>query len=357
MHDKLKKLLCEMPKKRASDIHITANSPIHYRIDDELIPTDDKVLSPAEAKEMVYSLMDEIRIRKFEDEKEMDFSFSIEGVARFRANVFFQRSFIGCAVRMIPFEIMDLETCGLPVDIVRKFCQSPRGLVLVTGATGSGKSTTLAGMVDEINKARRCHIITVEDPIEFVHENKNSLIDQREVWNDTHSFNNALRHVLREDPDVILIGELRDLESIHQAMVIADTGHLVLATLHTSDSVQTINRIIDVFPAHQQRQIRTQLSFVLLGIIAQQLIPRADKKGQVLATEILVATPSIRSLIRDDKAHQIYSAIQTAQKMGMKTMNQSVADLCRSGVISYQDALSRSSNVDELEKLLDVKGE
>ena len=351
MQDYVRKLLTNMKEKRASDLHITANAPLHYRIDNELVAEGDRTLTPEEARDMIYGLMDESQIEKFENEKEMDFSFAIDGVARYRANVFLQRSCVGCAVRIIPFEIKGLTECGLPEEIIKRFCVFPRGLVLVTGATGSGKSTTLAAMVDEINKTRRCHIITVEDPMEFVHENKKALIDQRELNSDTHSFGYALRHVLRQDPDVILIGELRDVESIQQALVIADTGHLVLATLHTSDSVQTINRIIDVFPSHQQKQIRTQLSFVLLGIVSQQLLALSDNRGRILATEILIATPSIRNMIRDERVHQIYSSIQTSRKIGMNTMNQSLVDLYRSGRVTYEEAMSRSSDVEEFEKL------
>jgi len=236
--------------------------------------------------------------------------------------------------------------------VLKEFCKASKGLILITGATGSGKSTTMAAMIDEINSTRKCHIVTVEDPIEFVHQNKKSVIDQREVHSDTKSFPDALRHVLRQDPDVILIGELRDLESIHQAMVIADTGHLVFGTLHTSDSIQTINRIIDVFPAHQQKQIRTQLSFVLIGVISQQLIPKMDK-GRVLAAEVLIVTSPVKSMVRDERVHQIYSTLQTSSKIGMQTMNQSLVALFRKGVISHDDMISSSSDVEELLRMLE----
>jgi len=352
MRDDVRKLLIAMPEKRASDLHLGANSPMHYRIDNDLVTADDKVLSPEDVKDVVYSLMSGEQIQKFEQEKELDFSFAIEDVGRFRGNVFQQRGNIGCAIRLIPFEIMSIEECGLPAEVVRTFCAAQRGLVLVTGATGSGKSTTLAAMVDEINSARKCHIVTVEDPIEFVHDNRSSIVEQREVHQDTYSFSNALRHVLRQDPDVILIGELRDLDTIQQALIIADTGHLVLGTLHTSDSTQSINRIVDVFPPYQQKQIRSQLSFVLLGIISQQLVPRKNKPGRILASEVLVATAAVRSLIRDQKEHQIYSVIQTSQKFGMMTMNQSLADLYEAGEVAVDEALSRATNIEELSKMI-----
>jgi len=352
MLEYIKKMLIDMKTKEASDLHITANSPAHYRINNNLEKVNDHVMTEDEAREGTFSTMSDEQIVRFEKEKEMDFSFSIEGVARYRINVFFQRGFVGCAIRMIPVEILGISECGLPEKIVKGFCRAFQGLVLVTGATGSGKSTTLAAMVDEINTTRKCHIVTVEDPLEFLHHNKTAVVDQREVMFDTYSFTNALMRVLRQDPDVILIGELRDFESIQQALVIADTGHLVLATLHTSDSVQTINRIVDVFPAHQHRQIRMQLSFDLLGIISQQLITKADDSGRVLAAEILVATPPIRNMIREEKIHQIYSSIQTSQKMGMRTMNQSLAELFKAGTISYESAMSRSSDAEELERLV-----
>lgn len=351
MREDIKKILTDMKEKRASDLHITAFSPLHYRIDDQLVNIGNKQLSPDEAKDMVYSLLDGPQAERFERELELDFSFEIQGVGRYRVNVFVQRGFVGCAVRMIPLQIMSIGECGLPEDLVKGFCHLPKGLVLVTGATGSGKSTTLAAMIDEINSTRRCHVITVEDPIEFVHKNKKSLIDQRQVYNDTSSFYNALRHVLRQDPDVIMIGELRDLETIQQALIIADTGHLVLGTLHTSDSIQTINRMVDVFPSHQQKQIRFQLSFVLVGIISQQLLPKKDEPGLVLASEILVANPAVRSMIRETKEHQIYSIIQTSQKIGMKTMNQALLELYNDDKITYEEAVSRTANAEELAKL------
>lgn len=353
MREDIKKILMTMPGKNASDLHMGAHMPMYYRIDDELVAVDQTSLSPKEAKDIVYSLLTEEAIGKFEQEKELDFSMEIEGIGRYRGNAFIQRGSVGCAIRLIPFKIWTLEECGLPVNVVRKFCAAEKGLVLVTGATGSGKSTTLASMVEEINSKRKCHIITVEDPIEFIHENNKSIIEQRQLNEDTHSFANALKYVLRQDPDVILIGEMRDLDTIQQAMIIADTGHLVLATLHTSDSIQSINRIIDVFPAHQQRQIRTQLSFVLLGILSQQLIPKKTGSGRVLAAEVLLATPAVRSIIRDSKEHQVYSIMQTSQKYGMHTMNQTLAELCNKNLIAREEALARSSDVEELSKMLE----
>ncbi|MBN1353112.1 MAG: type IV pilus twitching motility protein PilT [Candidatus Omnitrophica bacterium] len=350
----IRKMLKIMLERRASDIHITANSPVHLRIDEDLVPLDDKVLTSEEAKSGIYGILDQEQIRQFERDWELDFSFESEKVARFRVNVFYQRRHIGCAIRLIPFEIMNFKECGLPIKVVTELCNKPRGLVLVTGATGSGKSTTLASMIDYINSTRQCHIVTIEDPIEFVHTNKKAIVDQREVYKDTHSFGESLKHVLRQDPDVILIGEMRDLETIESALIIAETGHLVFATLHTSEAVQTINRIIDVFGAYQQQQIRTQLSFVLLGVLSQQLLPKAAEKGRSLATEVLIATPAIRSLIREGKVHQIYSIIQTSQKDGMKTMNQALADLCNAGVVSHEISISRSISPDELNKLITI---
>ncbi|MBL7155574.1 MAG: type IV pilus twitching motility protein PilT [Candidatus Omnitrophica bacterium] len=352
----IKGLLKMMLEKNASDMHITTNSPIHLRIDEKLYPIGKSPLNAEETKQASYALLSPEQIKQFEKDWELDFSFEVKNVARFRVNIFYQRGSVGCAIRLIPFDILNFEQCGLPVDIVTELCNKPKGLVLVTGATGSGKSTTLASMVDYINDHSQCHIVTIEDPIEFVHKNKKALVEQREVYTDTHSFGDSLKHVLRQDPDVILIGEMRDLETIESALIIAETGHLVFATLHTSDAVQTVNRVIDVFPAHQQQQIKTQLSFVLLAIVSQQLLPKAGESGRVLATEVLVATPAVRSLIRESKVHQIYSVIQTSQKDGMKTMNQSLADLYNKGAVTPEVCLQKSTNPDELRKLIRREG-
>jgi twitching motility protein PilT len=344
-------LLDKLVEKKASDLHITANFKPKLRIDERLVDAEDMVLTSDDTKRLAYSMLTKEQIVTFEKNKELDLSFEITDVSRFRVNVFVQRAKVGIAIRMIPFKIMNFEECGLPVKVVTNLCRKPKGLVLITGATGMGKSTSLASMIDFINNERTCHIITIEDPIEFVHRNKKAIIDQREVYYDTHSFGSALKHVLRQDPDVILIGEMRDLETIESALIIAETGHLVFATLHTSDSVQTINRVIDVFPAHQQQQIRTQLSFVLIGVLSQLLIPKRNSPGRVLATEVLVITPAVRSLIRESKAHQIYSNIQTGQKEGMRTTNQALYELHQKGAISYEDAFARTTDPDELARL------
>jgi twitching motility protein PilT len=346
----LRELLKIMVEKEASDLHITAGSPPQIRIDGTLVKTDGPILTPEQAKQLTYSILSEEAKKEFEQKLELDMSFGIEGLSRFRVNVYQQRGAVGCAIRRIPYRIMSLQECGLPVKIVSKLCRKNKGLILVTGATGSGKSTSLAAMINMINQERHCHIITIEDPIEYTFRNIKAVIEQREVGSDTRSFGQALKHVLREDPDVILIGEMRDLETIQSALNIAETGHLVFATLHTSDNVQTINRIVDVFPAYQQQQVRTQLSFVLLGILAQQLIPRVDG-GRVLATEVLVANHAVRSLIREGKTHQIYSVIQTAQKEGMCTMNQALYELCLQGIIHQEEAVLRTTEPQDLERL------
>jgi len=355
MLDKIREVLIKMPEKQASDLHIGAGIPLYYRIYEELVKINDEVLDEARSKELIYSLMDKDQIARFEKDKELDCSLQIDEAGRYRINVFLQRGKVTCAIRLIPMEVWSIEECGLPEDIVKKFCALKRGLVLVAGATGSGKSTTLAAMVNEINLTRNCHIVTIEDPVEFVHKNKKAIIDQRQLLEDTHSFDQALTHVLRQDPDVILIGEMRDLETIQSAMILADTGHLVLATLHTSDSIQTINRIIDVFPANHQSQIRAQLSFVLYGILSQQLIPCKDRPGRVMATEVLVANSAIRSMIRDAKEAQIYSVLQTSQKYGMYTMNQALADLYKLGTISKEEAEARATDLEELQQLIKRK--
>ena len=351
MANDINKLLRIMAEKRASDIHITVNSPVRFRIDEDLSPLDNKMLSPEDTRELAYSILTDEQIKKFEKDLELDMAFGLKGVGRFRVNVFRQRGSIGAAIRLIPDRIWSFEECGLPVNVTLSLCKMPKGLVLLTGATGSGKSTSLASMIDWINTNRNCHIITVEDPIEFVHENKKAIVNQRELGSDTLSFASSLKHALRQDPDVILVGELRDLETIEAALIIAETGHLVFSTLHTSDCVQTINRIVDVFPSHQQQQIRTQASFVLIGAISQQLIPKAKSSGRVLATEVMIVTPAIKSLIRESKVHQIYSVIQTSQKDGMKTMNQSLYELYQKELITYEDALDRTTDQEDLKRI------
>ena len=349
-HD-INKLLKMMPERNASDLHITVGSPVQLRIDENLVPIDDHLLTPEESKELTYSMLNKNLIEKFEHDLELDMAFGIKGVGRFRVNVFKQRDSVASSTRLIPHDIWSFEQCGLPADIALDLCKRPKGLVLITGATGSGKSTSLASMIDWINQNRPCHIITVEDPIEFVHRNKKAIVEQREVYSDTYSFGASLKHVLRQDPDVILIGEMRDLETIESALIIAETGHLVFATLHTSDCVQTINRVIDVFPSHQQQQIRTQLSFILLAVLSQQLIPKMGGSGRVLATEVLLVNPAVRSLVRESKIHQLYSVIQTSQKDGMKTMNQSLYDLYQKKLISYDDAFSRTTDIEDLKRI------
>ncbi|MEW6108091.1 MAG: type IV pilus twitching motility protein PilT [Nitrospirota bacterium] len=345
-------LLKTMIEKGASDLHITTGSPPRLRVDGKLVPLDHPVLAPTDTKSICYSILTDAQKHKFEENNELDLSFGVKGLSRFRGNVFMQRGAVAGAFRTIPFEIKTFQDLGLP-EIVNELVKKPRGLILVTGPTGSGKSTTLAAMVDRINSERYDHIITIEDPIEYLHGHKKCLINQREVNADTTSFKAALRYVLRQDPDVVLIGEMRDLETIEAALTVSETGHLTLATLHTNSAVQTINRIIDVFPPHQQEQIRVQLSFVLEGILAQQLIPKKTGKGRVLAVELLVPNPAIRNLIREDKIHQLYSMMQTGQaKYGMQTMNQSLAELYSKGHLSYEDAVGRSLVPEELITML-----
>ena len=345
-------LLKVMIEKGASDLHITTGSPPRLRVDGKLIPLDHPPLTPVETKSLCYSILTDAQKHKFEENNELDLSFGVKGLSRFRGNVFMQRGAVAGAFRTIPFEIRTFQELGLP-EIVNDLVKKPRGLILVTGPTGSGKSTTLAAMVDRINSERYDHIITIEDPIEYLHGHKKCLINQREVNADTSSFKAALRYVLRQDPDVVLIGEMRDLETIEAALTVSETGHLTLATLHTNSAVQTINRIIDVFPPHQQEQIRVQLSFVLEGVLSQQLIARKSGKGRALAIELLVPNPAIRNLIREDKIHQIYSSMQTGQSLyGMQTMNQSLVELYTKGHITYEDAIGRSPVPDEIITML-----
>jgi len=348
MHQLLKTLV----DQGGSDLHVTTNSPPQIRIDGKMVPLQLPPMTAAETKQLIYGVLTENQKHRLEESLEVDFSFGVKGLARFRANVFFQRGAVAGAFRTIPWEMRNFKDLGLP-DVVSTLCDKPRGLILVTGPTGSGKTTTLAAMLDKINSERHEHMVTIEDPIEYLHSHKKCLVNQRELHADTHSFTNALRSVLRQDPDVVLIGEMRDLETIEAALRIAETGHLTFATLHTNSAAQTINRIIDVFPAHQQSQIRTQLSFVLEGILCQSLLPRATGHGRALALEILVPNSAIRNLIREDKIHQIYSAMQTGQtQFGMQTFNQSLATLYYKKQISLQLALSMSSHADELQDMI-----
>ncbi len=348
----LHQLLKTMVERGGTDLHITTNSPPVIRVDGVLVPLDMPPLNAIETKKLAYSILTDAQKHRFEENLELDLSFGIKGLARFRANLFMQRGAVAAAFRRIPYEILGFRELGLP-PIVETLCEKPRGLVLVTGPTGSGKSTTLAAMIDKINRERPVHIVTIEDPVEYLHSHKKAIVNQRELHSDTHSFPNALRSVLREDPDVVLVGEMRDLETIESALRIAETGHLTFATLHTNSAPQTINRIVDVFPEHQQAQIRAQLSFVLEGIICQSLLPRASGKGRVLATEILIPNSAIRNLIREDKIHQIYSMMQSGQlKHGMQTFNQSLATLYHRRLITLQTALSVSSHPDELQDMI-----
>jgi len=346
----LRQLLEDMVKTEASDLHLTVGSPPVVRIDGKLIKMQHDILTPDMTKKLAYSIMNEKQRLKFETSSELDLSFGIENLSRFRCNVFMQRGNVAVALRQIPYKVRSFEELGLP-KVVAEFSRLPRGLVLVTGPTGSGKSTTLAAVIDTINRERQCHIITVEDPIEYLHHHQASIVNQREVYSDTQSFASALKYALREDPDVVLIGEMRDLETIDAALNISETGHLAFATLHTNSTAESINRIIDVFPTNQQEQVRISLSFSLQAVISQCLIPRIGG-GRVMGLEIMVCTPAIRALIRDDKVHQIYSMLQSGQKYGMKTMNQSLADLYNSGKVSLADAMSFSSNIQELNEIL-----
>jgi twitching motility protein PilT len=334
----------------ASDLHVTVGASPMVRVNGRIQPLDYPPFTPGRTREIVYDILTDDQRQRLENDWELDFAYTLPRTARFRVNVYFQRGSMGAAFRTIPHEIKDFEELGLP-KAVEAMTEKPRGLVLVTGPTGSGKSTTLAAMIDRINETRSEHIMSVEDPIEFLHSHKKCIVNQREVNQDTRSFAAALKHVLRQDPDVILVGEMRDLETIALAVSAAETGHLVFGTLHTQDAPQTVDRIIDVFPPHQQTQIRTQLANALQGIITQTLIPRRDGEGRVVACEILVPTPGVRNLIREGKNHQIYSAMQTGGKFGMQTMDAALVDLVRRGLISREEALKRSSNPDELNRL------
>ncbi len=349
----LAQLLQTMLEKGASDLHITSGSPPQIRVDGSLVPLNHPPMPPAETKQLIYSVLTDNQKHRFEEENELDLSFGLKGLSRFRANVFQQRGAVGAAIRVIPFRILTFEELGLP-QIVHELVKKPRGLVLVTGPTGSGKSTTLASMIDRINNDQHYHIMTIEDPIEYLHPHKKSLVNQREVNQDTKSFKTALKYILRQDPDVVLVGEMRDLETVEAALTIAETGHLTFATLHTNSAAQTINRIIDVFPPHQQSQVRAQLSFVLEGVLSQTLLPKTNAQGRALALEIMVPNPAIRNLIREDKVHQIYSSMQTGQNQyGMQTMNQSLCELYMKRLIAYEEAIGRSSYPDELISMIE----
>jgi twitching motility protein PilT len=347
-------LLRRLTDMGGSDLHLTTNSAPQIRVHGHLSPlTGLPLLTPADTKRLAYSVLTDAQKHRFEENLELDFSFGLKGMSRFRANLFNQKGAVGAVFRAIPYEIKSFEALGLPT-IVSDICKKPRGLILVTGPTGSGKSTTLAAMIDKINIDRHDHILTIEDPIEFLHNHKNCVVNQREVASDTHTFGSALRTALRQDPDVVLIGEMRDLETIEMALRIAETGHLTFATLHTNSAYSTINRIIDVFPAGQQAQVRTQLSLVLEGIMCQALLPKSSGDGRTMALEILVPNAAIRNLIREDKIHQIYSMMQTGQdKFGMQTFNQALATLHHKKLITLETAMQRSSNADELRELIE----
>jgi twitching motility protein PilT len=323
----LRALLEEMIEKEASDLHISTGERPKLRIDGDMADSSaSEILTPKDTLQLAYSVLTENQKKRFETEDELDFSFGIQNLARFRGNCFKQRGCVSMVIRMIPFNVRTFNELGLP-PVIAKLAERPRGLILVTGPTGSGKSTTLAAIIDKINKERKGHIITVEDPIEFIHRHQGCIVNQREIGTDTKSFASALKYALREDPDVILVGEMRDLETIAAALTIAETGHLALATLHTNSAAESINRIIDVFPSNQQSQVRAQLAFVLEGVVTQTLLPKARGRGRAMACEIMVATPAIRALIRDDKIHQIYSAMQSGKKHGMQTMNDALYQL------------------------------
>ncbi len=350
LQEGLNDFLTEAVGRGASDLHVTAGLPPMVRVDGTIRKLDPPPLTPNAVRELVYSILSDARRRRLENDWELDFGYSLPRTARFRVNVYFQRGSLGAAFRTIPDEVKSIRELGLPAAI-EEMTRRPRGLVLVTGPTGSGKSTTLAAMIDRINETRNEHIMSVEDPIEFLHHHKRCVVNQREVGQDTRSFADALKHVLRQDPDVILVGEMRDLETIALAVTAAETGHLVFGTLHTQDAPQTVDRIIDVFPPHGQHQVRAQLSNALQGIVTQTLLPRRDGKGRVAACEVLVPTPGVRNLIREGKTHQIESAMQTGGKFGMQTMDAALVDLLRRGLVSWEEAEKRSKDPEELRRL------
>lgn len=349
----MKQLLEEMVHRNSTDLHLTAAAPPMLRVDGMLIPTNYEILTPEKIQQLLYSLLNDQQKKKFEMEWELDFSFGIPGLSRFRGNMFLQRGTVAGAIRTIPFEIRGFKELGIP-PVMSEMSSRPKGLILVTGPTGCGKSTTLAAIIDKVNRERQSHIITVEDPIEYLFRHQKCIVNQRQVGADTKSFANALKYVLREDPDVVMVGEMRDLETIAAALTIAETGHLTLATLHTNSAAESIHRIIDIFPPHQQRQVRAQLAFVIEGVCTQQLLPRIGG-GRVLAAEIMVATPAIRALIRDQKEHQIYSLIQAGQKYGMQTMNQALYSMYMRKQITLETAFDYSPNIEELERMIEQK--
>jgi len=350
----LRALLEEMIQKDASDLHITAAERPKLRVDGDIVDSSAlEVLTPKDTLQLAYSVLTENQKKRFETDDELDFSFGIQNLARFRGNVFKQRGCVAMVIRMIPFNVRTFQELGLPA-VIAKLAERPRGLILVTGPTGSGKSTTLAAIIDKINKERKGHIITVEDPIEFIHRHQSCLVNQREIGTDTKSFASALKYALREDPDVILVGEMRDLETVGAALTIAETGHLVLATLHTNSAAESINRVIDVFPSNQQSQVRAQLAFVLEGVVTQTLLPKLKGRGRSMAAEIMVATPAIRALIRDDKVHQIYSAMQSGKKFGMQTMNDALFQLYTAREVAQEECERVSHDPKEFLRMIGV---
>lgn len=349
----MKQLLEEMVQRNSTDLHLTTGAPPMYRIDGELVPTNYEIMTPELIQNLVYSVLNDQQKKKFEMEWELDFSFGIAGLSRFRGNCFQQRGSVAAALRTIPFEIRGFKELGIPM-VVQELAGRPKGLILCTGPTGSGKSTTLAAVIDKVNSERRVHIVTVEDPIEYLFRHKKAIINQRQVGSDTKSFGNALKYVLREDPDCVMVGEMRDPETIGTTLTIAETGHLTLATLHTNSAAESIHRIIDVFPPHQQGQVRAQLAFVVEGVVTQQLLPKIGG-GRVLSSEVMVATPAIRALIRDEKEHQIYSTIQAGAKYGMQTMNQSLYTLYAKRLITLETAFDYTPNIEEFEHMVEQK--
>ncbi len=348
----MEELLALMVRQGGSDLHLSVSSPPRIRLHGMLVPVDTGSLEAEDTRRLATSVLNSEQIANLDRDLELDCSFGLEGYGRFRANVFYQQGAVAAVLRSIPSEIPNFEALGMPEDVCKRICSLRSGLILVTGATGSGKSTSLAAMIDFVNLNRQSHIVTIEDPVEFTHQHKNCLVTQREVGGDTRSFKNALRSVLRQDPDIVLVGELRDHETIEAALTLAETGHLTFGTLHTSDAVQTVNRIVDVFSADQQSQVRTQLSFSLEAVFCQQLLPTAEGSGRAMAAEIMTCTPGIRALIREGKTHQLYSQIQTGGRLGMRTMAQSLSTLVRNGKVSLVDAEMSMSDPSELQNLI-----